>query len=85
MNYITKLTPEMSGKKVSCRIRNKDIKEALLVFYKNNYYMLQDIESGAIFRGYKKYGYKHCYVVDRDPLNYNIKLLSKKSYELWEK
>lgn len=86
------LKSEFSNRKVSCRIRHSDIKEGLLILNKGFWYILNNIEKGAEFPGYTKYGYKYSYEISdvhsgnniiRYPDLNLVFLNDTKIYELW--
>ena len=57
VQYITELTPDMVGKKVTCKIERKLIKDAKIQLESNNYFICQDLQKGASCKD--KLGYKY--------------------------
>jgi hypothetical protein len=93
MVEITEITDKLIGKKISCFINNKKVKEGVIVKDKNKYYILQDIEYGASLSGnvreqYKYKGYWCVYRGNKEDIIQNavkdIKLLNTSHiYEVW--
>lgn len=55
-NYITEFTPDMHGKNITCKINQRNITDAMVVYEKGKYYILQNFEFGGCpsdIRGYK--------------------------------
>lgn len=44
---ITELTPDLIGKKISCKIHGDIISEGEIYFAKDNYYILQNLKDGG--------------------------------------
>lgn len=80
------LIKKYHNKKVTCTIRGRFIRDALLVMEGNAFYLLQNEVSCCPFSGYKKYGYKYSYYIgniDSAIKNHHIKFLEENVYELW--
>lgn len=63
---ITKLTPDMHGKKVSCNIYDTDLKEGCIVLHYSAYYLLSnerklDGGNGHTVRIFKELKYKYAW------------------------
>lgn len=85
--YITEITDQHVGKKISCIIDQDTIKEGEISKEGSYYYILQNIKNGATAKHKKDYKYSWGIFEGRDVKSFNIsqlKLLNQSNiYELW--
>lgn len=58
---ITILTPDLSGKEISCKIESREILSAKIYYDKGSYYIIQDQKCGGWASVVERSGFKYKY------------------------